>query len=163
MALEGPSGAGKTAVADRVAAELDGPVLHMDDLYPGWDGLAGSVPLVRAWVIEPLLHGENPRWRPFDWDQGHHATAWSETAVGDTLLVEGCGTGATELRPYLSVLAWVEAPASVRKQRLGRRWDADLYAPYREMWTRQEDAFYADHRPREHADLIIHNPAAGRL
>ncbi|WP_344100043.1 hypothetical protein [Nocardiopsis rhodophaea] len=163
MAVEGPSGAGKTAVAERLAAELDCPVLHMDDLYPGWDGLAASVPLARAWLIEPLLRGRNPRWRPFDWDLGRHATAWREAPVGDALLIEGCGTGAEELRPYLSVLAWVEAPAPLRGQRLARRWDADLYAPYREMWARQEDAFYADHRPREHADLIIENPAAGLL
>nr|WP_246421990.1 (d)CMP kinase [Nocardiopsis mwathae] len=163
MALEGPSGAGKSTVADRVGTELGCPVMRMDDLYPGWDGLAAVVPLVRAWVIDPLLRGGHPRWRAYDWDRGRHAEEWQETPTGPFLLIEGCGTGARELRPYLSVLAWVDAPADVRAQRLAQRGDAALYAPYREMWARQEDAFCAEHRPREHADLIIENTAAGRL
>ena len=27
----------------------------MDDLYPGWDGLAESTQRVQEWVVEPLL------------------------------------------------------------------------------------------------------------
>jgi uridine kinase len=40
IGLDGRSGSGKTWLADRLARPLDAPVIHLDDLYPGWDGLA---------------------------------------------------------------------------------------------------------------------------
>ncbi|NYI93859.1 hypothetical protein HNR12_000136 [Streptomonospora nanhaiensis] len=164
LAVEGRSGAGKTTLARRLAAEAGCPLLHMDDLYPGWSGLAAAVPLVRQWVLEPLARGADPRWRPYDWARGAFGD-WQTTPVRGELVVEGCGSGAAELRPHLAALAWVEAPREERERRLDARWDAAEYAPYRHMWADQEDAFYAAHHPREHADLVIDNggpaPAGG--
>src|SRR5690625_1779508 len=156
MAVEGHSGAGKTVLAERIAAQADCPLLHLDDLYPGWRGLEPSVPLVREWVLEPLAAGGVPHWRRYDWE---HAApgAWQRTPVAELLVIEGCGAGARELRPFLSLLAWVHAPAAVRSARLDARADAAAYAPYRSLWARQEEAFYAAHRPRDHADLVIGN------
>src|SRR6202042_2836673 len=39
IAVDGRSGSGKTWFAGRLARPLDAPVIHLDDLYPGWDGL----------------------------------------------------------------------------------------------------------------------------
>ncbi|GAA1785145.1 hypothetical protein [Streptomonospora arabica] len=157
MAVEGRSGAGKTELAGRVAAHIGCPLLHMDDVYPGWQGLEASVPLVREWILEPLARGEDPRWRRYDWERGAPGP-WQRTPVEGLLVIEGCGSGGRELRPFLSLLAWVHAPHDVRQARLDRRADAAAYAPYRSMWARQEEAFYAGHRPREHADVVVHNP-----
>ncbi|QBI54716.1 nucleoside/nucleotide kinase family protein [Streptomonospora litoralis] len=157
MALEGRSGAGKTVLAGRLAAAAGCPLLHMDDLYPGWEGLAPSVPLVREWILRPLSRGADPQWRRHDWERGAPG-AWEHTPTGRMLLIEGCGSGARELRPFLSLLAWVQAPDHVRAARLDARADAEEYAPYRSLWARQEEAFYAAHRPREHADLVVDNP-----
>src|SRR5674476_488189 len=45
VAVDGPSGAGKTDFAAALADRLASPqLLHMDDLYPGWDGLRQAVP-----------------------------------------------------------------------------------------------------------------------
>ncbi|WP_246062211.1 nucleoside/nucleotide kinase family protein [Haloactinospora alba] len=156
VAVEGRSGSGKSTVADRIAAELRAPVVRMDDLYPGWEGLAAVVPLVRRWIVEPLRHGRAPCWQRYDWDLGRRAE-WRETPVAETLLIEGCGTGAAELRPFLCALVWVETPPEVRQRRLAARWDAGVYAPYRSTWSRQEDAFYAENRPCAHAHLTVDN------
>ncbi|MUL43514.1 hypothetical protein FZ103_20460 [Streptomonospora sp. PA3] len=156
MAVEGRSGAGKTLLAGRIAAAAGCPLLHLDDLYPGWEGLAASVPLVRDWVLEPLVRGEDPCWRRYDWQRGAPGD-WQRTPVEGLLLIEGCGSGAGELRPYLSLLAWVHAPEDLRAARLDARADAADYAPYRSLWARQEKAFYAVHRPAAHADLVIDN------
>ena len=41
--IDGRSGSGKTSLAADVAESLGAAVLHLEDLYPGWDGLgAGS-------------------------------------------------------------------------------------------------------------------------
>src|SRR6476661_4492660 len=52
VAVDGPSGAGKTTLAAEVADALGAPTIHMDDLYPGWDGLAASTERVREWVVD---------------------------------------------------------------------------------------------------------------
>ncbi|MFC7327350.1 hypothetical protein [Marinactinospora rubrisoli] len=156
LAIEGRSGAGKSWLANLLAERLAAPLLRMDDLHPGWDGLAAAAPLARRWIIEPLLAGSTPRWRRYDWERGEPG-AWEHTPVAGTLLIEGCGSGAAELRAHLSLLIWVEAPADLRTARLAERPDAALYSPYQEMWRRQEEAFYARHRVREHADVIVHN------
>ncbi|MFC3997783.1 hypothetical protein ACFOVU_17750 [Nocardiopsis sediminis] len=156
LAIEGRSGSGKTLLAARLAERIGCPVVHMDDLYPGWPGLAAAVPLARDQVLEPFARGRRPRWRRFDWDRGRHAE-WTGLGgdIGDTLILEGCGAGARDLRPYLSLLVWVHAPAHIRRTRLDHRADAAAYAPFRDMWSAQEETFYTRHRPREHADIIL--------
>ncbi|MEO7588650.1 MAG: hypothetical protein ABIS84_11555, partial [Arachnia sp.] len=63
VAVDGPSGAGKTTFADVLADELASrtgvrpQVVHMDDIFPGWDGLAEAVELVSDLVLEPLARG----------------------------------------------------------------------------------------------------------
>ncbi|GAA4910720.1 hypothetical protein GCM10023405_36200 [Streptomonospora salina] len=144
-------------LAGRIAAEAGCPLLHMDDLYPGWEGLEAAVPLVRAWILEPVAHGGNPHWQRYDWERGTPGE-WQYTPVQDLLVIEGCGSGARRLRPFLSLLAWVGAPDAVRAARLDAREDAADYAPYRHLWARQEEDFYTGHRVAEHAGLIIDNP-----
>ncbi|WP_211301261.1 uridine kinase family protein [Murinocardiopsis flavida] len=158
VAIEGRSGSGKTRTAGLLAEALGGaPVIHLDDLYPGWEGLAAAAPLLLRWVLEPLARGEAPQWRRYDWERGVFGP-WRRTRVDDLLLVEGCGAGAAPLRPLLSALVWVDAPAEARSRRLRTRADAAAYAPHMARWARQEAVFYRAHRPREHADLLIDNP-----
>lgn len=156
MALEGRSGAGKTALAEHIARAAGRPLLHMDDIHPGWQGLEAAVPLVRQWILAPLARGGDPNWRRYDW-QRQAPGAWQHTPVDGLLLIEGCGAGARPLRPYLGLLVWVQAPDDLREARLDARADAADYAPYRAVWARQEEAFYTEHRPQEHADLILDN------
>lgn len=163
VAIEGRYGAGKTTLAEALAAETGWPVFHMDDVYPGWTGLAASVDLLACWVVMPLLNGANPRWRRYDWVQGRLAE-WRTASVTDGLIIEGSGCGAAEIRPYLSILVWIDAPDEVRYRRLDLRDDAEAYAPYRGIWAHQENVFYAAHTPWEYADVVIdgtapHQPA----
>lgn len=154
VAIEGRSGAGKTVLAEALAAATDWPVFHMEDVYPGWSGLAAAADRLALWVIMPLLNGADPRWRRYDWARGRSA-GWHSTPVVDGLIVEGCGCGAAAIRPYLSTLVWVETPDEVRHRRLDLREDAAAYAPHREDWARQEEAFYSVHTPWEYADVVV--------
>ncbi|MEV2277285.1 phosphoribulokinase [Nocardiopsis sp. NPDC049922] len=171
VAVEGRSGSGKSTVAARLAAALDrvgepSAVLTMEDLYPGWEGLSLAHRFLREWVLEPIARGGRVAWRRYDWELGRFGEGWTPLpppladGVG-TLVVEGCGCGAAPARPHLDVLVWVAATDAERAGRLDRRGDAALYAPYRALWARQEEEFHAEHRPREHADLVVDNSAAG--
>ncbi|WP_033344363.1 nucleoside/nucleotide kinase family protein [Catenuloplanes japonicus] len=155
IAVEGRSGAGKTHLARAVADALHAPLVRMDDLYPGWDGLLGGVDALHDWILAPLDEGRTIVWRRWDWSDGAYG-APETLAVGADLVIEGVGSGARKLIPYRSGLIWIEAPEAVRRQRALSR-DGATYAPHWERWARQEDAFYARDRVREHADMIIDN------
>ncbi|HEX6576945.1 MAG TPA: uridine kinase [Jiangellaceae bacterium] len=153
LAIDGRGGSGKSTLAGRIAALLDAPVLHMDDLYPGWDGLADAAPLLRQWVLEPLARGQPARHPRYDWGRGAYGE-WTEVPAAAVLVVEGCGCGSRVAAPYLSLLLWVDAPLSVRFER-GMERDGQAYRPHWERWARQEDVLFAAEKTRERADYCI--------
>ncbi|PZF85938.1 uridine kinase family protein [Jiangella anatolica] len=165
VAVDGPAGSGKTTLAGRLAALLgDAPVVHMDDLYPGWDGLAAAAVAVAPEVLAPLAAGRPARYRRWDWAASRWA-GWVDVAPAPVVIVEGCGSGSTPGAPYLSLLLWVEAPHDVRQAR-GFERDGDGFRPHWSRWARQEDALFAAERTRERADVRIdtapavpHDPA----
>ncbi|WP_435108178.1 uridine kinase family protein [Nocardiopsis synnemataformans] len=168
VAVEGRSGAGKSTVADALRAALvrrgeAAAVLTMEDLYPGWRGLDEGSELLRGRVLAPLARGERAAWRRYDWERGAFAREWTalpgDVAAGGVLVVEGCGSGAAAVRGLLDLLVWVDAPDGERTRRLDGRWDASVYAPHRQAWAEQEEAFHRRDRPREHADVVVANPA----
>ncbi|GIM96618.1 dephospho-CoA kinase [Paractinoplanes toevensis] len=155
LAVEGRSGSGKTTLARAVAERLAAPLIQMDHLYAGWDGLEQGVTALRDWVLVPLAEGRPAVWRRWDW-AGHRYAEDHPVPDADWLVVEGVGAGGSVLTAYTSGLVWLESPAPVRKQRALAR-DGETYAPHWRRWAGHEDAFYAAERVRERADLIIEN------
>lgn len=153
VALDGPAGSGKTTLAARLAARLDAPVVHMDDLYPGWDGLAVGARHVAEEVLVPLSRRRPARYRRWDWYRDDY-DGWVDVPPVPVLLIEGCGSGSTPGAAHLSMLLWVEAPHDVRRRR-GIDRDGEGFRPHWERWARQEDALFAAERTRERADLLI--------
>ena len=151
VAVDGPSGAGKTTLAARVAHALAAPTIHMDDLDPGWDGLVEATERVREWVVEPLLAGRPARFRRWDWAADTYAE-WHE-AAGDVIVLEGCGSGALPGGAFASVLVWVDAdPAERRARGLARD---PGYAAFWDRWATQEEGLYAADGTRARADLVL--------
>ncbi|KUL23793.1 nucleoside/nucleotide kinase family protein [Actinoplanes awajinensis] len=155
LAVEGRSGSGKTTLARAIAARLGAPLIHMDDLYAGWDGLDQGVAELRDRVLEPLAEGRPAAWRRWDWAAGEYA---EEHPVPDAawLVVEGVGAGARVLRSYQIGVVWLDSSTGLRKRRALAR-DGETYAPHWQRWAAHEDAFYAADQVRAHADLIIEN------
>lgn len=153
VAVDGQSGSGKTSLAVAVAADLDCPVVHMDAIYPGWDGLQPSTGLLTTQVLEPLARGERAAYRTWDW----HRDAWNgtrEVPRCGTLVVEGAGCSVRPAGRYAAVRVWMEAPAEVRMRR-GLARDGEAYRPHWERWAAQERDVFSREHPREHADLVI--------
>jgi uridine kinase len=157
IAVDGRSGSGKTWLAGRLARPLDAPVIHLDDLYPGWDGLAKAADVLAEWVIGPLSRQQPARWRRFDWDTMSYAE-WHTTEAADVVVLEGCGSIRSALAGAYAARIWVEAPAAVRRQRLRARPDWADYEPFARRWAAREDQLYRTEHTRRHCDVIVENP-----
>ena len=157
IALDGPSGAGKTTLARGIELALAprGPVavVHMDHLYPGWDGLAQAPGLLTAQVLEPLARGERATYRLWSWVREQ----WSGTRDVPPcrfLVVEGCGSSVEPAGSYAAVSVFVDADTAVRMRR-GIDRDGEAYRPQWRRWADQEAALFTADATRERADLVL--------
>jgi uridine kinase len=153
VAIDGRSGAGKTSLAATLAGQLDAPVVSLEGLYGGWDGLEHGIDLLVSEVLEPLAAGQAARVPRYDWV----ARDWAEPAVlepPEALIVEGVGAGARRAAAFASLLVWLEVPAPTRKKRALDR-DAETFAPYWDQWAAQEEEMLARERTPDRADIVI--------
>lgn len=153
VAIDGRSGAGKTSLAASLRVELAAPVVSLEDLYGGWDGLERGIDLLVSEVLAPLGAGRAARVPRYDWVAAAWGTPWV-LEPPETLIVEGVGAGARRAAAYESVLVWMEAAASVRKKRALDR-DGETFAPHWDAWAALEDATLARERTADRADLVL--------
>jgi hypothetical protein len=139
-------------LAEALAAELGAPVVALEYLYGGWDGLERGIDLLVTRVLQPLAAGRTAHVPHYDWVSGSWDEPWALDAP-EILIVEGVGAGARRAATHESVLAWLEAPISVRKKRALDR-DGETFAPYWDRWAAAEDALLARERTPARADLV---------
>jgi hypothetical protein len=155
LAIDGQSGVGKSTLALALGARLAAPVVSLEELYGGWDGLEDGIELLRSAVLGPLAQGAAAIVPRYDWLRGEWTAPWELAAAPAELVVEGVGAGAGALAPYLSLLVWLELDPDARRGRALARGDGELYAPHWARWQAQEDAYIARERPRERADFVL--------
>lgn len=148
--IDGRSGSGKTTLAEQLSAQFEIPVVHMDDLYPGWDGLAAGSEYATRMVLAPLASGSSARWQRWDWHADARAE-WQSLAAGSSLILEGCGSLSRANRRLADHAIWLECDAATRKERAVAR-DGD--ESWWERWQVQEDAFITRENPASLADEI---------
>lgn len=160
VVVDGPAGSGKTTLADLLAAALGGmPVVHMDDLYRGWSGLAPEVwQRLRRQVLEPLAQGRPARYQVYDWVAGRF-DRWVDVPVPPVLVLEGVGAAARPVDPYAALRVWVEVSAGLRLAR-GIARDGEARRGEWLRWADGEQAHFATDRTRERADVLVDGSAS---
>ena len=160
VVIDGRSGAGKSSLARRLVSAWPGrgrvQLVALDDVYPGWDGLAEGVQYARETILLPHARGLLGVWQRWDWEAGTRAEAY---AVDPSLplVVEGAGILTPEVARLVDVSVWVEAPTPSRRHRALSR-DGDTYRPHWQRWALQEDAHIEEHSPAERADVRVRIP-----
>ncbi|UWX96720.1 hypothetical protein N2K95_13900 [Arthrobacter zhaoxinii] len=157
IAVDGFSGAGKTTLATGIAAALArcGSVrlFHLEDVYPGWDGLESGMTYYREEILRPLAEGRSARWQAWDWNAGR-CGRWHTTEPADVVVFEGVGAAHRGARALLDTTVWVEGEENVRRRCALDR-DGGTYAPHWERWAAQERRWAADDDAASAADLTV--------
>ncbi len=154
VCIDGPAASGKTTLAELLASMLDCPVVHLDDLYQGWQQDLGALgPRLAAWLLDPWEVGLPGRYLRFDWALGRYRE-WVEVPAGPLVILEGCGAAGRHIRPRAALVVWVEAPGDERLAR-GISRDGVGLADHWRSWQSAEDAHFAADQTRAAADVVV--------
>ena len=155
--IDGRAGSGKSTFAESLQQQLfrDGEsaprVIHMDNIFEGWEGLSlGSDYLVR-FILNPLSRRETASWQDWSWVKNERSS-WREFSGGTPLIVEGCGSLTERSKEHADISIWLEASEETRRERwLNRERHLDKF----DFWAAQELDFYAREKSQSLADLVI--------
>jgi uridine kinase len=170
VAVDGPSGAGKTRFAGHLAQALGGvPVIHTDDLLDGWDDQFTFWSRLEEQVLGPLRHGRVARYHRYLWHRRRFGGAPVTVEPVGTVLLEGVTAARAAIRAELSFSVFVTAPADLRLRRAQERHvaapgaeasDAVALRDYLERWRAAEDRHFASDATAAHADLLVDGTVA---
>ena len=155
--IDGRAGSGKSTFAEALQQQLfrDGEsaprVIHMDNIFEGWDGLAlGSDYMVR-FILQPLARRETASWQDWSWVKNQRSS-WREFSGGTPLIIEGCGSLTERSKEHADISIWLEASEETRRERWIQR---ERHLEKFDFWAAQELDFYAREKSQSLADLVI--------
>ena len=166
--IDGRAASGKSSLAadlkNALFKELEQAprLIHMDDLYPGWEGLQLGAFYLNQQILQPLSNGKTANWQLWDWQKAERGRAdepgngWREFAGGTPLIVEGCGALSRVSSELAHLRVWIEAPKELRHARWIER-DGEKFNDYWHIWAAQEDELYQQEKSKQLADLVIEN------
>jgi uridine kinase len=150
--IDGPGGAGKSTLAQACVDRAGARLVHMDDLYAGWSGLATVGDQLET-LLRPLAAGEPGSYRRFDW----HGNAYAETVTvppSGLLVLEGVGSGSRACADLCTLLVWVAAPSELRLAR-GIERDGELLREQWLRWREDEEAHFERDGTLRRADVLV--------
>lgn len=161
VCIDGPAGAGKTTLAAELQEALSSvEVIHMDDLYGGWEEPFSkdlSHRLVTQ-IRDPFLAEAPVHYAKFDW----YASAFTEIVeVPSTriLIVEGVGSAQQCMRERAHVSVFIDVEPSIGRERVVMRDGAEV-ATHIDAWQAAEMAHFAADQTASSVDVYVsHNSA----
>lgn len=132
VTLDGYSGSGKSTLAAALARLVNGwQVLHLDDWYPGWDGLVEGAHIARR-IAADLRGGRASSYEAWDWENG--TTGATIRVPLSPTIIEGCG--AIEAEADLTI--WIADPGEDERRSRALARDGQTYAPHWRRWAEQD-------------------------
>ena len=132
VTIDGYSGAGKSTLAAALASLVNGwQVLHLDDWYPGWDGLAAGARIARR-IAADLREGRASSYEAWDWEAG--ATGETTRVPLAPTIIEGCGA----IEAEADIAIWIADPGEDERRSRALARDGQTYAPHWRRWADQD-------------------------
>ena len=158
IAIDGPAGAGKTTLAGNLALalslEISVPVIHMDDLYDGWDNALGAdLTKVLLYITDQHMQLKPSKINRYNWATSSFE-AGEEIAPSDLLILEGVGSGDKAIQDDLAALIWIDIDPEIGVNRVIDR-DGAQVADQMLKWLGTQEEYFSQHSTREKADFIL--------
>jgi Cytidylate kinase len=156
VAIDGPSGSGKSALGHRLAQHIAAPLIQIDD-FVSWSDFAGWWSRFDAQVLTPLLNQQAAHYQVRDWDNdefGASLNGWKTVGWAPLVIIEGVTSARAEAADRISYAIWVEASDAVRLER-GIARDGETHRQLWLDWMAAERAFFAADGTSSRADLRI--------
>ena len=120
IAIDGVAGSGKTTLAHKLAEDLtESSVVHMDDLYDGWNNPLSQKLTARviSQLLEPLSKQLPVSYQKFDW-RLNRFTDFKTIPLSKYFILEGVGAAQREFRPYINKIIWIECDPNLGLRRV---------------------------------------------
>ena len=157
IVIDGRAGAGKTTLAETFFADLSVSksieVIHMDDLYGGWDNALGEHLSKR---LEIIINSHQQKVafeiEIFNWETMSFDSRKLINPV-DILILEGVGAGQKVVRDAGATLYWLDIDAEIGIQRVLKR-DGNQIAARMRQWQITQEIHFLQDKTRENAEHI---------
>lgn len=156
VCIDGPAGAGKTTLAQAIAAQVDSSfVIHMDDWYEGWDRplKADLFERLTVDVTTPFVQGRSLRLQTWNWTTNEWNEP-SEMSPPALLIIEGVGACAAPLRQVADVTVFVDVNAETGLDRVLTR-DGRGIKVEMTQWQIHEREFFEVDQTQAHCSLVL--------
>jgi len=162
IAIDGRAGAGKTTLAasfyEELSADKTVAVIHMDDLYNGWENALSErltqtlESIVKSHQSKVAFEIDIFNWQSMSFD--------SKRVIHpvDILILEGVGAGQKVVRDAGATFYWLDIDAEVGIQRVLNR-DGNQIASQMKQWQIAQEIHFLRDKTRENAEHIQSSPA----
>jgi uridine kinase len=158
IAIDGPAGAGKTTLATNLALalaqDLKVQIIHMDDLYDGWQNALGlQLSETLAQIVSSHKSGKKVKFSRYDWVKSEFKEA-QDIPEADLIILEGVGSGQMATRDELAALLWIDIDHSLGLERVISR-DGDSIKAQMQKWLVQQGQHFAREGTQNAADFVL--------
>ncbi|MCX6438269.1 MAG: AAA family ATPase [Actinobacteria bacterium] len=158
IAIDGPAGAGKTTLALQISQALSSrfsvDVVHMDDLYNGWDHALGeNLTEQLSKIIEAQRKLQTYALPQFDWNENKYSHT-RDLKPSQILILEGVGSAREIVRNSATTTIWIEVDRTIGIKRVIAR-DGEKIESHMKQWLIDQEIYFTSDKTRESTQFIL--------
>jgi len=159
--IDGVAGAGKTTLAEKLAALLDANLVHTDDVCWCADPVRWDSEIF-AGIINPWLREKSISYRPTGWVKENRLGS-IDVDPNKALIIEGMGAGRKMLRVIATYSIWVDTEAKIARERVVQKDIAngenggtiESSTKFADWWDSLLIPLFLQEEPWKYVDVIV--------
>ncbi len=158
LTIDGRAGSGKTTLASDLflyfSTSRKVEIIHMDDLYGGWDdALTSRLTGTLIAIVEKVREGEAFTQHIYNWHTASFDATKSLTPP-EVLIIEGVGSGQSAIRDDVAAAIWMEISPETGLRRVLDR-DGETISEEMKQWQMMEARHFEIEQTFENADFVL--------